>query len=62
MTLRPCKAAADCQGDILEMAHTIPLLIATGEIPDTDHLDELIEIKEEFAKKYRKWKKKALPV
>jgi len=61
MSDRPCKAAADCTGDLLEASQTIPTLIATGMIPDGDHLDEFIRIKEGFAVRYRAWKEEHLP-
>lgn len=59
MTGRACKAAADCNGELLEASQTIPVLISTGLIPDNELLDEFIEIKEKFARRYLRWRDKA---
>jgi len=60
MSNRPCKAAADCNGELLEASQTIPVLIATGQIPDGEHLDEFIRIKEGFARRYVAWRDSVL--
>ena len=51
-----CKSAIDCNGEILEAIHNVPLLAVNGLLTD-EALEAFNEMKPRWAKEYLKWKK-----
>ena len=58
MSGKKCKAAIDCNGELLEMTQWAPMLIIQGLIDDPVAIDEFNDLKEEAAKQYKRWKKR----
>ena len=57
MSNRPCKAAIDCNGELMEMITNVPLLAVTGHLSD-EALDDFNEMKQKMARRYLRWKEK----
>lgn len=55
MTGRVCKAAIDCNGEILEATQNVPLLIVNDFLTD-EAIDDYNKMKESWAKDYSRWK------
>jgi len=56
MSGQRCKAAIDCNGEIMEAIHNVPLL-AANDLLSSEALDAFNEMKPRWAKEYLKWKK-----
>jgi len=55
----PCrKGALDCNGDLMEAASPNILILGVHGLISEEALTEYNEIKEKFAKRYKKWKEK----
>ncbi len=57
MSGRECKAAIDCNGEIMEAIHNVPLLAVNDHLTD-EALDAYNEMKPRWAAEYIAWKSK----
>jgi hypothetical protein len=51
-----CKSLIDCNGELLEAVHNVPLLIVNHAIENDEAIDKFNEMKEGWAAQYREWK------